>query len=172
MLIPSPYSQVILGRRASRPQANTGVCGLSPQLADSFVRACPSWTLGRPRLYTDCLRPGLSGQGRATLDPRAVRGLNSLRCAPVAQMDRAFASGAKGRRFESCQAYQNPPWHKTFQRHQDAQRATGWCVIARRWQSHHTNRQPRPCPIIRCTGNRACSVREQSFGITNGNGFG
>jgi hypothetical protein len=25
--------------------------------------------------------------------------------APVAQMDRAFASGAKGRRFESCQAY-------------------------------------------------------------------
>ena len=26
--------------------------------------------------------------------------------APVAQMDRAFASGAKGRRFESCQAYQ------------------------------------------------------------------
>ena len=26
-------------------------------------------------------------------------------CAPVAQMDRAFASGAKGRRFESCQAY-------------------------------------------------------------------
>ena len=27
-------------------------------------------------------------------------------CAPVAQMDRAFASGAKGRRFESCQAHQ------------------------------------------------------------------
>ena len=28
--------------------------------------------------------------------------------APVAQMDRAFASGAKGRRFESCQAYHSP----------------------------------------------------------------
>ena len=25
--------------------------------------------------------------------------------APVAQLDRAFASGAKGRRFESCQAH-------------------------------------------------------------------
>ena len=28
-------------------------------------------------------------------------------CAPVAQLDRAFACGAKGRRFESCRAYQN-----------------------------------------------------------------
>ena len=27
--------------------------------------------------------------------------------APVAQLDRAFACGAKGRRFESCRAYQN-----------------------------------------------------------------
>ena len=26
---------------------------------------------------------------------------------PVAQLDRAFACGAKGRRFESCRAYQN-----------------------------------------------------------------
>ncbi len=25
---------------------------------------------------------------------------------PVAQLDRAFACGAKGRRFESCRAYQ------------------------------------------------------------------
>ena len=27
--------------------------------------------------------------------------------APVAQLDRAFACGAKGRRFESCRVYQN-----------------------------------------------------------------
>ncbi len=26
-------------------------------------------------------------------------------CAPVAQLDRAFACGAKGRRFESCRVY-------------------------------------------------------------------
>ena len=31
-------------------------------------------------------------------------------CAPVAQMDRAVASGATGRRFESCQAYQQLHW--------------------------------------------------------------
>ena len=28
-------------------------------------------------------------------------------CVPVAQLDRAFACGAKGRRFKSCRAYQN-----------------------------------------------------------------
>src|ERR1017187_10977046 len=33
---------------------------------------------------------------------------DSLGCAPVAQLDRAFASGAKGRWFESTRAYQQP----------------------------------------------------------------
>src|SRR5437762_7932633 len=32
--------------------------------------------------------------------------LKNTKRAPVAQMDRAFASGARGRRFESCQAHQ------------------------------------------------------------------
>src|ERR1035438_8437309 len=32
--------------------------------------------------------------------------LKCCHCAPVAQMDRAFASGAKGRWFESTRAYQ------------------------------------------------------------------
>ena len=30
----------------------------------------------------------------------------SMSCAPVAQLDRALASGARGHRFESCRAYQ------------------------------------------------------------------
>src|ERR1019366_4311688 len=34
--------------------------------------------------------------------------LKCCHCAPVAQMDRAFASGAKGRWFESTRAYQQP----------------------------------------------------------------
>src|ERR1035438_3182814 len=42
-------------------------------------------------------------------------------CAPVAQMDRAFASGAKGRWFESTRAYHSNhvgtglSWRRTFQ---------------------------------------------------------
>lgn len=34
--------------------------------------------------------------------------------APVAQLDRALACGAKGRKFESCQVYQDKP--PTFRR--------------------------------------------------------
>src|SRR5258707_15790365 len=34
--------------------------------------------------------------------------------APVAQLDRALASGARGHKFESCRAYQNSPY---IQRH-------------------------------------------------------
>ena len=33
--------------------------------------------------------------------------VNTSTYVPVAQLDRAFACGAKGRRFESCRAYQN-----------------------------------------------------------------
>ena len=32
--------------------------------------------------------------------------VNTSTYVPVAQLDRAFACGAKGRRFESCRAYQ------------------------------------------------------------------
>ena len=32
--------------------------------------------------------------------------VNASTYVPVAQLDRAFACGAKGRRFESCRAYQ------------------------------------------------------------------
>ena len=37
--------------------------------------------------------------------PQARLQLKCLHCAPVAQLDRAFASGAKGRQFESARAY-------------------------------------------------------------------
>src|ERR1035438_1260559 len=40
--------------------------------------------------------------------------LKCCHCAPVAQMDRAFASGAKGRWFESTRAYQQPKSNHTF----------------------------------------------------------
>src|ERR1017187_8161017 len=41
--------------------------------------------------------------------------LKCCHCAPVAQMDRAFASGAKGRRFESARAYHiNHRKHKRY----------------------------------------------------------
>ena len=43
-----------------------------------------------------------------TLEPTSFATLAlTVDCAPVAQLDRAFASGAKGRRFESYRAYQN-----------------------------------------------------------------
>jgi hypothetical protein len=47
-----------------------------------------------------------SGSENRPLDPGRAGALHCFSRAPVAQMDRAVASGATGRRFESCQAYQ------------------------------------------------------------------
>jgi hypothetical protein len=43
---------------------------------------------------------------RSTLDRCIAGAVHWFACAPVAQMDRAVASGATGRGFESLQAYQ------------------------------------------------------------------
>jgi hypothetical protein len=58
-------------------------------------------------LYVHFRQRTLRQHPRATqLDPGRVGLVNWFLGAPVAQMDRAVASGATGRRFESCQAYQ------------------------------------------------------------------
>jgi hypothetical protein len=88
---------------------------------------CGCVVLARPGTPTEPLRPGARHFRAHTLEARALAGpprpdggWGGRRCyAPVAQLDRVSASGAEGRRFESCRARQ--PSLATFH-----QRGCGW----------------------------------------------
>jgi hypothetical protein len=98
------------GRRWSRTSAST----LVSSSVTGFVRPAPATCAGtRSRNREDCAK-------LARFDCRAIRvvwcpATESCRLvAPVAQLDRALASGAKGRRFESCRARHPPPLAEEF----------------------------------------------------------
>ena len=107
---------------------------LFPRKADS--RSCvrrrnPPAPLGNESVQ----RPSWPGLGSKPQDR-----LNWHRCmmkanrAPVAQLDRALASGARGRRFESCRAYHRLPqatWPPSAVPFRSA--GDGSAVVLRRW---------------------------------------
>jgi hypothetical protein len=105
------------------------------------------------------------GSENRPLDPGRAGALNCFSWAPVAQMDRAVASGATGRRFESCQAYQLSDFRVTTHAQPAATLANpGSCAITHGepdLQNQNLDEARKaPCAWVAPDLRERCAVRE------------